>query len=70
MKVKVLYRDIDTKKKKCRVCGYIYDPQKGDEKRGIPPGTPFEKLPDSWRCPVCKYTKAHFITLKEFMLYG
>jgi rubredoxin len=37
----------------CTICGYIYDPALGDEDNGIPPGTPFEKLPDSWVCPVC-----------------
>jgi rubredoxin len=37
----------------CTICGYIYDPAEGDEDNGIAPGTPFEKLPDSWVCPVC-----------------
>jgi len=40
-------------KYKCSVCGYIYDPELGEEDSGIPPGTPFEKLPDDWKCPVC-----------------
>lgn len=43
----------DLPKYKCPTCGYIYDPVKGDEKGGIAPGTPFEELPDSWKCPVC-----------------
>ncbi len=70
MKTKVFFKEIDTQKRKCRICGYIYDPQKGDEKRGISPGIPFENLPDNWRCPVCQYSKAHFITLKEYMVDG
>jgi|GEM_PF-1171274 rubredoxin len=37
----------------CLECGYHYDPVKGDPKGGIPPGIPFEDLPDSWRCPEC-----------------
>jgi len=37
----------------CLECAYIYDPAKGDPKHGIPPGTPFEKLPPTWRCPEC-----------------
>lgn len=37
----------------CTVCGYIYDPQKGDRNGGIKPGTPFEGLPDDWVCPEC-----------------
>lgn len=32
----------------------------GDPENGIPPGTPFEDLPDSWRCPWCGATKAQF----------
>jgi rubredoxin len=38
----------------CLECAYIYDPVKGDPTQGIPPGTPFEKLPTTWRCPECK----------------
>jgi rubredoxin len=26
---------------KCTVCGYVYDPEKGDPDNGIPPDTPF-----------------------------
>jgi rubredoxin len=38
-------------------CKYTYDPEKGDPKQNIPPGTPFEDLPDTWRCPRCKRKK-------------
>jgi len=48
------------KKYKCTVCGYIYDPAKGDPDGGIAPGTPFEKLPDDWTCPVCGASKDQF----------
>jgi rubredoxin len=37
----------------CRVCGYVYEPEKGDDKHDIPSGTPFAELPLTWRCPVC-----------------
>ncbi len=37
----------------CRSCGYVYEPAKGDDRRQIPAGTPFEALPVTWRCPVC-----------------
>jgi rubredoxin len=47
-------------KYKCTVCGYIYDPQKGDESAGISAGTPFEKLPDDWVCPECGVGKDMF----------
>jgi rubredoxin len=45
---------------KCSVCGYIYDPEKGDLESDVPAGTPFEKLPDDWNCPVCGATKDMF----------
>ncbi len=48
----------------CSVCGYIYEPEAGDPEHGIPPGTPFEQLPDSWNCPVCGASKEGFILLK------
>ncbi|MBM4449119.1 MAG: rubredoxin [Chloroflexi bacterium] len=44
----------------CSVCGYIYDPAQGDPDSNIPAGTPFEKLPDDWVCPVCGATKDQF----------
>lgn len=37
----------------CDLCGYEYDPAEGDPDNGIPPGTPFEDLPDDWVCPIC-----------------
>lgn len=47
-------------KYKCTVCGYIYDPALGDPDGDIPPGTPFEELPDDWTCPVCGAGKEDF----------
>ena len=44
----------------CEVCGYIYDPAKGDPDNGVAPGTPFEKLPDDWVCPECGADKSMF----------
>lgn len=44
----------------CQVCGYIYDPAEGDPENNVPPGTPFEKLPDDWTCPVCGAEKDQF----------
>ena len=44
----------------CSVCGYVYDPAKGDPDNGIAPGTKFEDLPESWTCPVCGADKSKF----------
>ncbi|MBI2555906.1 MAG: rubredoxin, partial [Planctomycetes bacterium] len=30
----------------CRVCGYVYDPAKGDPDNGVNAGTAFENLPE------------------------
>ena len=45
---------------KCTICGYVYNPAEGDEDNGFPPGTPFEKLPDSWVCPICGAGREQF----------
>jgi rubredoxin len=47
-------------KYKCNVCGYVYDPDKGDPMSGVPVKTPFEKLPENWVCPVCGASKDEF----------
>ena len=52
-------------KYRCTICGYIYDPEKGDPDGNIEPGTPFEKLPDSWVCPVCGASKDRFEKVEE-----
>ena len=40
------------KRWECTVCGYVYDPEKGDE-LSIPAGVSFEDLSDDWTCPTC-----------------
>lgn len=47
-------------KYKCTICGYIYDPEMGDEDGGIEPGVAFEDLPEEWRCPLCGAMKKYF----------
>ena len=48
-------------KYKCTVCGYIYDPAKGDPDHGYPAGTKFEDLPVAWACPECGVGKDMFV---------
>ena len=45
---------------RCKVCGYIYDPLKGDPEHGVKPGTLFDELPPGWVCPVCFVPKEMF----------
>ena len=45
---------------KCSVCGHVYDPSEGDPDGGVPPGTPFEDIPDDWTCPECGAPKSAY----------
>jgi rubredoxin len=40
---------------KCTICGYVYSPLRGEPHNGIPAGTAFEDLPDTYLCPVCGF---------------
>jgi rubredoxin len=48
------------KKYACTVCGYVYDPSRGDPANGIQSGTAFEDLPANWVCPICGAEKTEF----------
>ncbi len=52
--------DVKMDKYVCTVCGYVYDPAKGDTESGIAAGTGFEDLPDDWVCPICGAGKDAF----------
>ena len=38
----------------CSVCGHVYDAAKDGG------GQPFEKLPDTWKCPICGAAKSAY----------
>ena len=44
----------------CKLCGYIYDSEKGDPDNGIAIGTAWEDVPDDWLCPLCGAGKGDF----------
>ena len=48
------------KKWQCIVCGWIYDEAEGCEYEDIPPGTPWEDVPDDFICPECGVGKEDF----------
>lgn len=48
------------KKYVCTICGYIYDPEKGDKDHGIAPGTKWEDVPEDYVCPACGAGKDMF----------
>ncbi|SUA77789.1 rubredoxin [Pandoraea pnomenusa] len=44
----------------CVICGWIYDEAVGYPEDGIAPGTPWEDVPQDWRCPLCDVGKEDF----------
>ncbi|GAB4835970.1 hypothetical protein Ancab_000889 [Ancistrocladus abbreviatus] len=44
----------------CRSCGYRFDEAAGDPSYPIPPGLPFDRMPEDWRCPTCGAAKSFF----------
>ena len=53
------------KKYVCDICGYIYDPEKGDPDSGIAPGTVIEDIPEDWVCPLCGVGKDDFSEVED-----
>ena len=54
----------------CPPCGHVYDPAAGDPSADVAPGTAFERLPHSWRCPVCESLKCDYVPLEPARLTG
>jgi rubredoxin len=52
-------------KQHCAVCGYVYDPSKGDPDGDVPAVTPFDRVPDTWVCPICGAKKEMFEPVDE-----
>jgi rubredoxin len=46
---------------KCVICGYVYDPERGDMSAEIESGIAFIDLPDDYICPVCGAGKDEFL---------
>jgi rubredoxin len=44
----------------CLICGFIYSEEEGDPDSGIAPGTRWDDVPLSWRCPDCGAGKEDF----------
>jgi len=51
--------------RECGVCWYVYRPDDGDDVWQVPAGTPFDALPDEWRCPKCDSGKERFLPPKD-----
>lgn len=44
----------------CTICGYEYVVAEGDPANNVAEGTPWDKVPDDWACPVCGADKSAF----------
>lgn len=44
----------------CMLCAFVYDEAAGLPEEGIPAGTRWEDVPETWSCPDCSATKRDF----------
>jgi rubredoxin len=51
----------------CSSCLTIYDTRYGDPASGIPAGTAFENLPETYQCHVCDSYKKDFVALQRMV---
>ena len=49
----------------CDLCGYVYDPSKGDPAGNVKAGTAFADIPADWVCPMCGAAKDVFYAVNE-----
>ena len=52
----------------CKICHYVYYPEKGDNYWQIDSGTPFARLPEYWSCPECDAQKHQFMVVERHEL--
>lgn len=48
------------KKFVCDICGWVYDPVIGAPASNVPPGTPWDRVPEDFVCPECGAGKDSF----------
>lgn len=53
-------KELSAKRYMCLLCGYIYDEAQGHPEEGIEPGTAWDDIPLTWRCPDCGAMKEDF----------
>ena len=49
----------------CGVCWTVYDPAEGVDVAQVPPGTPFQALPEEWHCPNFDGSKLRFMRIDD-----
>ncbi|MBC7187385.1 MAG: transcriptional repressor [Calditrichaeota bacterium] len=58
----------DSRPYRCAVCGWVYDPARGNDTPGVVPGTPFSRLPEEWCCKVCGAARDRFVPVEGALL--
>lgn len=48
----------------CELCSFVYDEAKGAPEDGLPPGTRWRDVPETWSCPDCGAAKGDFAMRK------
>jgi rubredoxin len=56
---------VNYRKWQCTNCGHIYDEALGAPSEGLPAGTRWEDVPDTWTCPECGASKRDFELLEN-----
>jgi len=49
----------------CALCSFVYDEAAGMPGDGIPPGTRWEDVPETWSCPDCSASKGDFRMIEQ-----
>lgn len=47
-------------KYKCKICGYVYNTENGEDRRDVLPGTEWADVPEDFKCPLCGAPKNMF----------
>ena len=48
---------------RCLNCAHVYDEAEGDPDSGLPPGTRWEDVPETWICPDCGSEKRDYVLI-------
>jgi len=59
-KTPVVAKDAKLRVWQCALCAFVYDEAKGMPDDGVPPGTRWEDVPETWICPDCSASKSDF----------
>jgi rubredoxin len=50
-------------KARCKICGYVYHSENGEDTKDVVAGTEWEDVPEDFRCPSCGAKKKLFIEI-------